>query len=994
MPKLPLLMLKSPKIGYFHQARLAPPALMAAAGPPARDRGRAAQHARIEFAPGRAPARRNRGDGRFRSERTGRRGGPSGRYAGTTGRTCDCGCIGRRRAAARLANGGNVRIPGRRGLDAGMARARLVANGRAAAALVRGAALVADALARVGGDGRALPGLFLSERLSGPVTVGLLRPNIILPDRFVANEPAPRLEAALAHELAHIRNRDLWLIALSRLLMPILFAHPAYWWLRRRIRDDQEVLADAAAADGRVDYAEVLLSWARAASDRPRLAAAGSLALWERPSQLKRRIIVLLDREFRVETTCPRFWRQCVRGGMLFLILALSLVSFRPAATLGDTPRDPRVSKAEQEADAKASQVSDAGATLRVLDPAGRPAVGAKVYRSNTVFRSVDREPNAVLLGQTGRDGSFRLSAGDAKAAFDHKVRVVVTAEGSGPALTDLPAGDGMKLVRLARDDVPIRGRVLDIQGGPVAGASVQLVGILWHPSGKLDEFLEALKMEKVAYPVQYRTLRMWASDDVPSLFPAVAADRDGRFTLTGVGRERIALLLVSGPGVETRFEFVATRDMPTVKFPDFDRGNQGQNVVYHGATFDVVAGPCLEISGTVRDTDTGKPLAGAIVQTTVAFGNPLRYLKATTDAEGRYRLSGVPLKTSFGDDHSLLAAVKDGPPYLQSVQHVEDGHGPIIKDFSLKRGVWARGRVTDKATGKPIRASFDYFVREDNPHFKDYPHYGTVRMAMPFRANENGEYEIVVIPGRGILGARFGNETYRLGVGIEKIKGLKMALPGMFRARPSPFYPRNYNTVVEIDPKEGDTLITTDIELDRGRTLTGTLVGPGGKPVAGALMMGAADLFQNWSELPSADFEVHSLGSEHKRGLLFYHEKEKLAGAYVVKPDERGPLTIRLEPCGSLRGRLVDTGGLPQREVQMTCDRPGAEDNSRFQRGSLPGAIKTDRDGLFHVSGLVPGLRYTLSVWKGRMVAGEPVKDVITKSGEDKDLGDVKMGE
>ena len=91
-----------------------------------------------------------------------------------------------------------------------------------------------EALARIVGDGQAPPDLLLSGRLGQPVAVGLLRPTIILPDRFAEDEPGRRLEAALAHEWAHIRNRDLWWIALSRILMPVLFAHPVYWWLRRR----------------------------------------------------------------------------------------------------------------------------------------------------------------------------------------------------------------------------------------------------------------------------------------------------------------------------------------------------------------------------------------------------------------------------------------------------------------------------------------------------------------------------------------------------------------------------------------------------------------------------------------------------------------------------------------------------------------------------------------------------------------------------------------
>jgi hypothetical protein len=189
---------------------------------------------------------------------------------------------------------------------------------------------------------------------------------------------------------------------------------------------------------------------------------------------------------------------------------------------------------------------------------------------------------------------------------------------------------------------------------------------------------------------------------------------------------------------------------------------------------------------------------------------------------------------------------------------------------------------------------------------------------------------------------------------------------------------------------------VTANIELDRGRTLKGRLVGPDGEPVAGALMMGAGDHYQTWSRqpLPSADFEVLALGPEAKRGLLFYHEAKQLAGAHVVKPAESGPVTIKLEPCGTLSGRLVDDGGVPQVEALMTCERPYEGGDSRFEQGSLPSPIKTDKDGRFRVSGLVPGLKYSLTVRGRRRTLREVAKNVIIKAGEARDLRDVRLGE
>ena len=148
--------------------------------------------------------------------------------------------------------------------------------------------------------------VLVSDRIGLPVAIGVFRPTIVLPVDFVATEPDDCLEAALAHEWAHIRNGDLRWLALLRLLNVVLFAQPLFWWLRRTIRADQEVLADAAASalhgDGRLAYAETLVGWARSSHrPQPGALASAALALWERPSMLHRRVRLLLDRDYRVE---------------------------------------------------------------------------------------------------------------------------------------------------------------------------------------------------------------------------------------------------------------------------------------------------------------------------------------------------------------------------------------------------------------------------------------------------------------------------------------------------------------------------------------------------------------------------------------------------------------------------------------------------------------------------------------------------------------------
>jgi uncharacterized protein (TIGR03435 family) len=105
-----------------------------------------------------------------------------------------------------------------------------------------------------------------SASCSAPVTVGLLRPRVILPERW-REWPQAQLDAVLIHERAHARRRDplvQWMALLNRALF---WFHPLAWWLERRLSALAEEACDAAVIeqghDPR-DYSGYLLDLARA----------------------------------------------------------------------------------------------------------------------------------------------------------------------------------------------------------------------------------------------------------------------------------------------------------------------------------------------------------------------------------------------------------------------------------------------------------------------------------------------------------------------------------------------------------------------------------------------------------------------------------------------------------------------------------------------------------------------------------------------------------
>lgn len=166
--------------------------------------------------------------------------------------------------------------------------------------------------------------------------MGILRPAIYLPERFVALSDSAGIQAAVIHELTHIRRGDLWMLALCRWLTVVLFAHPGIWWLRRQIRFNQELLADAAAAEGTksVGYAELLIRWSRG---RSRLSQLGVTTAMARPTLLKQRIAVLLDQGFCVKHVSSQRWKYGAAIVTALVVVALSLVTLQPVASRSAT---------------------------------------------------------------------------------------------------------------------------------------------------------------------------------------------------------------------------------------------------------------------------------------------------------------------------------------------------------------------------------------------------------------------------------------------------------------------------------------------------------------------------------------------------------------------------------------------------------------------------------------------------------------------------------
>ena len=136
--------------------------------------------------------------------------------------------------------------------------ARLSYGWVVASAMVRCATRRGPVLTDVGRD------VYESSEVTVPMTVGAIRPVIILPIAWRVWD-SETLAAIIGHEVAHVHRHDASIALAAHLNRAMFWFHPLAWWLERKLAVTAEHACDEAAAraiaaPGR--YAEILVEMA------------------------------------------------------------------------------------------------------------------------------------------------------------------------------------------------------------------------------------------------------------------------------------------------------------------------------------------------------------------------------------------------------------------------------------------------------------------------------------------------------------------------------------------------------------------------------------------------------------------------------------------------------------------------------------------------------------------------------------------------------------
>jgi beta-lactamase regulating signal transducer with metallopeptidase domain/5-hydroxyisourate hydrolase-like protein (transthyretin family) len=572
------------------------------------------------------------------------------------------------------------------------------------------------------------PSLLVSARVAMPVALGLRRPAIILPlplgEGRGEGEPSPRLaspmdlSAILTHEYAHVAAGDLRTLALARLLLAIFWPQPLFWLHRRRIRFDQESLADAAAAEvaGRWSYAEQLVGWAREVGPRgraPRLA--GAVGLWEGPSQLKRRIALLLDEQLTILRTASRRWRIGTACAALVAAALLSLVTLqRQEVIAADSTTDAAPPPTEAKATAApAAEVTPSTLPItvrgRALTSDGKPLAGATIY-----LASVRGDWKRLAETTSNGDGAyeFRDVALPIEAPRDNRRQPVGAFEVFGMAdgrafayrplkwfrpnqkhyddrelmfMEDRPHGfgteDPIELDLTFAKPQTLAGRLVDDAGQPIAGATLAIRYMCVIPAEgyKSEERFSIMGPADECESFNERAI-------VPPSFKTQKTDANGKFEFTSLPENVRFRMDIGASGFPDRSEWAATR----AGSQKYEGGTRA-----HVGVMNLTLRRPKSVAMQVVYDDTGEPA-------------PLVFLEASNSEAEMWRSSDekgiVRLQLPTGT-YKVTLLQQYQTPYLRTEGElvVDDASDETPTTIRLRRAAEVKVTVKDAKTGAPI---------------------------------------------------------------------------------------------------------------------------------------------------------------------------------------------------------------------------------------------------------------------------------------------------
>ncbi len=469
--------------------------------------------------------------------------------------------------------------------------------------------------------------VYVSDKTSVPMAFGLRKPVILIP-RDLANSDRQTIDYCLSHEWAHIKSRDIATWWALRLMQPLLWFQPLFWYVQTELRTAQDQLADNFALKGRIDrcdYAELLVALAQRNCMKIDSLA---LTMADRRSGLFRRIELLLSSKIQFADSVRRRVTLVTVGCLTVCAIVMGMLRLQPAiaGTLVEPTTQGASIETEVESDNNESPaqetVNDAvelNYSGKVIDVATeKPISGATVVVRRAILKSYERRTIEETSHQTDANGDYHFTVPPEQSA-ERSLYIELDVEhpdyawwkGIGYSLgmirKNLTLGAPPFFSKIALSPAePVTGRIVDPSGNPLSNTRM----LTYCEKGRMDEGRDH------------------------GSFMRTTTDQDGKFSLQMAKQGSSVFWIVPD-------EFSAVQIVSGTK-----RGDWGDIRVHPGvratgkvvsATGEPVANVWVNLEDAESSQKIGMPVASSMVRSakTAADGT----FKLGPMKEGKYQL-------------------------------------------------------------------------------------------------------------------------------------------------------------------------------------------------------------------------------------------------------------------------------------------------------------------------------------------------------------------
>ena len=181
--------------------------------------------------------------------------------------------------------------------------------------------------------------IWMSELVTSPVTIGYLKPVILLPLAAVNHLTTQQIEAVLLHELAHIKRYDYFVNLITKFIQTVLYFNPFVKAFAAIIEREREKSCDETVIQFQYEphgYASALLVLEKAAHAPQRLLTVA--ATNGKKSEFRQRIEWILGIRQKQVFSFNKL-AGILAGLLCFIMLNAFLIMSHPVKMLGDKTR-------------------------------------------------------------------------------------------------------------------------------------------------------------------------------------------------------------------------------------------------------------------------------------------------------------------------------------------------------------------------------------------------------------------------------------------------------------------------------------------------------------------------------------------------------------------------------------------------------------------------------------------------------------------------------